>query len=75
MIYRSFIIQSMKKEIQILLVIEIIQKDKKFSIYKVIKLYNIIYTIFLCRMKNLFFYIEIQANNYKIIELEKEMIV
>ena len=45
MFYQQLIINSNNQEAYILLIIEAIQKDKKLSIRKVAKMYNILYTI------------------------------
>lgn len=63
------------KKARILLTIKTIQKDKKLSIQKAIKLYNLLYTIFNYKMNDFTPHIEIQTNYYNLTKLKKEMII
>ncbi|KAJ8070734.1 hypothetical protein OCU04_001104 [Sclerotinia nivalis] len=63
------------KEAQILLAIEALQKDKKLSIRKVTKLYNISHTTLTRRMDGSTSRTETRANCHNITELEEEVIV
>ncbi|EDO04447.1 hypothetical protein SS1G_06930 [Sclerotinia sclerotiorum 1980 UF-70] len=67
--------QSNNKEAQILLAIEAIRNDKKLSIRKVAKLYNISYTTLICRMNGLTPRMEFRPKSHNLTDLEEEVLI
>ena len=73
--YQSIEMQSNNKEARILLAIETIQKNKKLSIRKAAKLYNLPYTTLNHRMNGFTPRVETRANCHNLTQLEEEVII
>ena len=67
--------ESTNKKVQLLLVIKAIQKNKKLSIRKVIKVYNILYTTIQYRINKSTLYTEYRYISYNLSELEENIII
>ncbi|APA09329.1 hypothetical protein sscle_05g040990 [Sclerotinia sclerotiorum 1980 UF-70] len=67
--------QSNNKEAQMLLAIEGIRKDKKLSIRKAAKLYNISHTTLIRRMNGLTPHTEFRPKSHNLTDLEEEVLI